>query len=117
MVHDDNLREEGFNFSRRVVIDITTDITSLEIFNSNIFNIESNIIARDSLGDRLMMPLYRSNLSFNVPWSKDNTHSRLKNTSLDSSNWDCTDSSDFVNILQWQSQWLFSGSFRRLDLV
>jgi hypothetical protein len=58
VVHDDNLSKEGFNFSRRVVINITTDVTSLEIFYSNVFNIESNIVARDGLRDSLMMPLY-----------------------------------------------------------
>ena len=55
--------------------------------------------------------------SLDVGRSEGDVHTWLDNTGLDSSDWDGTNTTDFVNILKGKSQWLFSGSFWGDDLV
>jgi hypothetical protein len=38
-------------------------------------------------------------LSFNITWSEDDFHTWFKHTSFDSSDWDGSNTSDFVDIL------------------
>jgi hypothetical protein len=47
VIQDNNLSGEVRNFFWWIVFGVTTNVTSLDIFNSNIFDIETNIISRD----------------------------------------------------------------------
>ena len=55
--------------------------------------------------------------SLDVSWSEGNLHTWLEDTGFDSSDWDGSDTTDLVNVLKWESQWLFSWSFWGNDLV
>jgi len=50
------------------------------------------------------------NISGNFRWSESNIGSWFKDTGFDSSDWDCSNTSNFVYILQWKSQSFISWS-------
>ena len=63
------------------------------------------------------MHLDRLALSGGSEWTKSDRHSWLDDTSLDSADWDCSDTRDLVDILEWESEWLEYWSLWWLDLV
>lgn len=50
VVHDDDLSDETDGFSCGVILGIRTNVTSLELFNGKILNIESYVISWVGLG-------------------------------------------------------------------
>ena len=56
-------------------------------------------------------------LSGGSEWSEGDGHSWLDDTSLDSADWDSSDTRDLVDILEWESQWLEDWSLWWLDGV
>jgi len=48
-------------------------------------------------------------------WTEGDSHGWLDDTSLDSTDWYCSDTRDLVNILKWESQWLEYWSLWWLD--
>jgi len=57
------------------------------------------------------------NISDDVDWGESDAHVWLKDSGFDSSDWDRSDSSDLVDILQRESQWLFCWSLGWVDGV
>ena len=57
----------------------------------------------------------RLDFSLQVRWSKADDHIGLENTRFDSTDRHCADTTDLVDILKWQAEWLVSGSRWRND--
>ena len=117
MVHDDNLSSEEFSVCCWDVLSIRCDVTSLDISNSKTFNVETNIVSWDSFLDLLMMHFDGFALSSSSKRSESNSHCWLDDTSLDSTDWDSSNTGDLVNILKWESQWFKYWSLWWLDLI
>jgi len=43
-------------------------------------------------------------------WGEGNNHTGFELTSLDTSDWDSSDTTNLVNILEWESEWLIAWS-------
>ena len=114
---DNNLSVERLNFEGSVNFGVRSDITSPELFDSDVFDIETNVITWDSLDKVLMMHFNRFDFRNQVGWGELNELLGFKDTSLDSSYWDCSDTRDFVDILERESQGFIEGSLRGLQLV
>lgn len=117
VVEDDDLSEELSGFSGRVIFLVSTDISSFDIFDGDVFNVESNIVSRDSFCELFMVHFHRLDLGFHVDWGEDNVHTGLENSGFHSSYWDCSNTTDLVNILEGKSEWLVNGSFGGDDVV
>ena len=50
VVHNDNLSGESSTFGGGVVLGVRADHTSSNIFDGNVFNVESDIVTRGSFG-------------------------------------------------------------------
>jgi len=56
-------------------------------------------------------------LSGDSEWSEGNNHTGLEDSSLDSSDWDCSNTSNLVDILEWESEWLLRWSLWWVEVV
>merc|ERR1711871_517348 len=54
-------------------------------------------------------------LSGGSEWTEGDSHGWLDDTSLNSTNWDSSDTRDLINILEWKSKWLEDWSLWWLD--
>ena len=117
VVHDDDLSEEGLDFSGGIVLGVTTDVSSLDVLDGETFNVESDVVSGNGLGDGFVMHLNGFNLSLDISWGEGDVHSGLKDTGLDSADGDSSDTSDLVDVLKGNSKSLLSWSFRGLNLV
>ena len=53
-----------------------------------------------------MVHLDGFDLSGDVGWGESDDHTGLDLASLDTTDWDCSDTTDFVDILEWETEWL-----------
>jgi hypothetical protein len=110
VIDDNDLGKKFINFFGRVNHSITSNTSSFNIVGSN-FYIESNIVSRVGNFNLLVVHLNGLNFTLNVSWSEDNVGFLLKDTSFNSTNGDGTKAFNFINIVDWDSQRFFSGSF------
>mmetsp|Transcript_278 Transcript_278/g.324 ORF Transcript_278/g.324 Transcript_278/m.324 type:complete len:350 (+) Transcript_278:415-1464(+) len=115
MVKNDDLSGEVSGTQWRVALGVTSDVSTTDILDGNILDIEANIVSRYSLGERFMMHLNRLDLSGDTTWSESHNHTRLQDTSLNTADWHGTDTRDLVDILQWHAKWLVNWALWRLD--
>jgi len=117
MVHNDNLSLEGFDLLWWLVSSVRCNITSLDFFNWDILNIESNIVSWNSFSHLFMM--HFDWFTFTSDWNrcKSDVHSWFQDSSFDSSDWDSSNTTNLINILQWKSQWLICWSLWWGDII
>src|SRR3989338_547668 len=106
MIQDYNLGCK-FTYNCWWVINMSQNISSRNILLTNTSNIESNVISWFCLSNLLVMHFYTLNftiysLSFSS-WSNDNFVSNLHNSSFNSSYWNYANTSNVIDILNWQS--------------
>ena len=51
MVHDDDLGDERFDFFGRIVLGVTTNISSLDVLDGETLDVESNVVSGNSFRD------------------------------------------------------------------
>jgi hypothetical protein len=114
---DDDLSIESIALASSINFGVRSDVTSLELFDSKTFDIESDVVTWDSLWKLGVMHLNGFDLSNLVGWGEVDGHSWFEDTGLDSTNWDCSDTRDLVDILEWESEWLVQSSLWGLKFV
>jgi len=117
MVQNDDLSEEGGGFSWRVVLGITSNVTSSDILDGDVLDVESDVVTWNSLWEGFVMHFDGLDFSGDVDWSEGDHHTWLEDTGFDSADWDCADTTDLVDVLKWDSEWLFSWSLWWDNLV
>ena len=100
VIQDDDLSSEVSNSSGWLVLGIGGNISSLDVLDGDVLNIESNVISGGSLGKRLVVHLHGLDLSCKLVGGEGDDLSGLDNTSLDTAHWNCSNTSNFVNILR-----------------
>jgi len=104
MVENDDLCEEVNGFSGWVVFLVSTDVSSFDVFDGNVFNVETDVVPWDGFGQLLVMHFDGFDLGFDVNWCESDIHTGFDDSGLDSSDGYGSDSSDLVDILQWESE-------------
>jgi len=99
VIKDDDLGEEIFGFSGWVILFIRADISSLDILDGNVLNVKTDVISGNGFQHRFMVHFDGLDFSGDVGWGENNLHSRLQDTCFNSSDWDSTDTSNFVDVL------------------
>lgn len=117
VVQDDDLSGEIFSFSGGFVLGVRADISSLDVLNGNVLDVETNIVSGNSLFNGFVMHFDGFNLGGNVNGGESDGHFLLEDTGFNSSDGDSSNTSDLVDILEGESQWFFSGSLGGNNVV
>uniref|UniRef100_A0A8C0S450 Uncharacterized protein n=1 Tax=Canis lupus familiaris TaxID=9615 RepID=A0A8C0S450_CANLF len=107
MVLANHLSCEASCFHWWVIFAVTSHVATTNIFDRYVLDIEAHIVPRKSLTQSFMVH-FRLYFSCNIDRSKGDHQARLKNTSLNSTHWDRTNTTNFVDILERQTQGLIS---------
>lgn len=110
MIKDDDLGEESFSSSCGVSLGIRGNVSSFDFFDGNIFDIESDIVSWNGFSELFVMHFDGFDLGGLIRGGEVDIHIGLQDSGFDSSDGDCSDTSDFVNILKWKSKGLVGGS-------
>ena len=110
MVEDDNLSDEHLGVSAWVVLGVGSDVTSLDILDGEVLHVEADVITWEGSLDLLVMHLDGLDLSGGVHGSEGDDHTGLEGTGLDTTDGDCSNTANLVDILEGKSEGLVDGS-------
>jgi hypothetical protein len=110
VLHDDNLSSEVSSLLRRIVLGITANVTTTDILDGNVLDVETDVITRDSLSELLVVHLDGLDLSSHTARSERDNLVGLEDTSLHTTDGHCADTTDLVNILKRDTEWLINGT-------
>ena len=91
---------------------ITSDITATDLLHGDGFDVEADVVTWDSLDELLVTYLHRLDFRGDVDGSEDHNHARLDSTSLNTTDQDCTDTTDLVHISKREVKWLIRRALR-----
>ena len=106
VVKNDDLSSEVRDSSSWLVLGIGGNISSLDILDRYVLDVETNIVSRDSFWERLVVHFNGFDLSGQLVRGKGDNHTGFDDSSFNTTNWDCSNASNFVNILKGQSEGL-----------
>ena len=66
----------------RVVLAVSCDVSTTDFLDGHVLDVEADVVAGDSLGQRLVVHLHRLDLSGQVGGSEGDDHAGLQETSL-----------------------------------
>merc|ERR1719342_260770 len=116
-IEDNNLGGEVLNSRGWLVLGIRGNISSLDVLHGDVLDVEADVISGNCLGERLVMHLHGLDLGGQHVGGEGDNHAGLDNASLNSANGHCSNTSNFVHILEGKSERLVSGSGWRNDGV
>uniref|UniRef100_A0A2M4DKJ5 Putative secreted protein n=1 Tax=Anopheles darlingi TaxID=43151 RepID=A0A2M4DKJ5_ANODA len=115
VVQHDNLGGEVGGTLGWVVLGITSDVTTTQFLDRDVLDVETNVVSGDGLLQSLVVHLHGLDFSGQVDRGEDDDGTRLEDTSLHTTDRYCSDTTDFVDILQRQTQGLVGGTGRGQD--
>jgi len=110
VVHDDNLGAEHSGISAGVFLGVRADISSLDVSDGQVLDVETNIVTGSGLIDGLVMHLDGFDLSGDVHGAESGNDTLLEDTGLNATDGYCTDTGNLVDILEGESESLVGGS-------
>jgi hypothetical protein len=134
MVENDDLGIEGRSLLGGVVLRVRSDVTATDIFDRHVpangceylcrlagsedsLHVETDVIARTTLNKLLVVHFDGLDFSSDIRGCECDNHSGLDDTSLNTTDRDSSDTTDFVDILKGEAEWLVGGTNWRLDGV
>jgi len=105
VVQDDDLGVESFSFLGWVVLGVGGNVTTSDILDRDVLYVETDIVTWSGLWEGFVVHLNGLDFSGHVDWGEGDDHTWFDQTSLDTTDWDCSDTTDFVDILEWESEW------------
>merc|ERR1740129_1242118 len=110
VVKDNDLGGEVLGSAGGLVLRVGSDVSSLDVLNGDILNVESDVVAGNGLGQRFVVHLDCLDLSGQLVRSEGDDHAGFHDSSLNTTNGNCSNSSNFVNILKGQTEGLVCGA-------
>ena len=117
MVEDDDLSDEHIGIRARVVLGVRSDVTSLDILDGQVLDVETNVVTGKGSLDLLVMHLDGLDLSGDVHGGEGDDHTGLELTSLDTTDGYCSNTANLVDILEGKSEGLVDGSLGGTEVV
>jgi hypothetical protein len=117
VVEDDNLGIEGLGSLWRVVLGVTSDVTTANFLDGNVLDVESDVVTWETLNELLVVHLDGLDFSGNTSWGEGNDHAGLDDTGLDTADWYCANTTNLVHILEGKTERLVGWTGWRVDSI
>ena len=117
VVKNDDLSKEHFGIGSWVILGIGGDVTSLDVLNGDASDVKSNVVSWLGRFNLFVMHLNGFGFSSEGKRSERNNHTGLEGSSFNTTDWDSSDTTNFVNILEWESEWLLRWSLWWVEIV
>ena len=117
VVQDDNLSSEVLTAGGGIVLGVTSNVTTTDVLDGDVLDVESDVVTRDGLLQLLVMHLDGLDLSGDHGGSEGDNHTRLQDTSLNTTDGHCANTSNLVDILEGDTEGLVDGTLGGDDVV
>jgi hypothetical protein len=112
VVEDDDLGLERGGTQRGVVLGVTGNVATTDLLDGDVLHVEADVVTGDTLGKLLVVHLDGLDFSGDVGGSEGNDHTGLDDTSLDTADGHCANTTDLVDILEGKTEGLVGGTLR-----
>merc|ERR1719228_2260403 len=109
VVEDNDLGGEVCAAGSGLVLRVRGDISTLDVLDGHVLHVEADVVSGHSLGQGLVVHLDRLNLSGQLDWSEGAHNTGLDDAGLNTTHGHCSNTSNFVDILEGQTQGLVGG--------
>jgi len=117
VVQDDDLGVEGFGLLGWVLFGVGANVTSSDVFDGDVLDVETDVVAWETFWDLGVVHLDGFDLSGDVGWSEFDDHTGFDDTGFDSADWHSSNTTDLVDILKWESESFVGWSDWLVDAV
>ena len=117
VVEDDDLGVEGLSTLRWVVLGVTADVSTANLLDGDVLDVEANVVTWNTLGELFVVHFDGLDFSSDVGRSEGDDHTGLDDTGLDTTDWHRSNTRDLVDILERETERLVGGTGRRVDGV
>lgn len=117
VVQDNDLGLERSGTQRGVVLGVTSDVTTSNLLDGDVLDVETNVVTGKTLSELLVVHLDGLDFSGDVGGGEGNDHTGLDDTSLDTADGNRANTTDLVDILEGKSEGLLEGSLGGLNGV
>jgi len=106
VVKNDDLSVEAEGFFGGVVLRVGGNVTPSDVFDGDVFDVETNVVTWLSFWDGLVVHLNGFDLGGDVGWGEGDDHTGFDGTGFDTTDWHSSDTTDLVDILEWETEGL-----------
>jgi len=104
VVEDNDLGVEGSGFLGRVVLGVRAYVSTSDILDGHVLDVETNVVTRVALLELFVVHFDGLDFSGNVGWGEGNDHAGLDNPSFDTTDRDSSNTTDLVHILEGETK-------------
>lgn len=117
VVQDDNLGVEGVATLGGVVLGVTGNVTTTDLLDGDVLDVEADVVTGKTLGELLVVHLDGLDLSGDTSGGEGDDHTTLDGAGLDTADGHRANTTDLVDILEGKTEGLVGGTGRRVDGV
>lgn len=115
VVEDDDLGVEGLGTLGGVVLGVTSNVTTTDLLDGDVLDVEADVVTGDTLGKLLVVHLDGLDFSGDTSGGKGDDHAGLDDTSLDTTDGNRANTTNLVDILKGQAEGLVGRTGRRVN--
>jgi len=112
MVEDDDLSVEGFSTLWWIVLGVTSDVSTTNFLDGDVLDVEADVVSWNTLDELFVVHFNGLDFSGDTSWGEGDDHTGLDDTGFNTTDWHRADTSDLVDILEWETEWLVSWAGR-----
>jgi len=117
VVEDNDLGVERSGLHGGVVLGVGADVSSSDVLDGHVLDVETDVVSWQTLGDLLVVHLDGFDFSGDVCWGENDNHTSLDDTGLDSADRHCADTANFIHVLKRKTEGLVGRTLRGVDGV
>lgn len=117
VVKDDDLGVEGLGALGGVVLGVTSDVTTTDLLDGDVLDVEANVVTWDTLGKLLVVHFDGLDFSGDTSGGEGDDHTGLDDTGLNTTYGDRANTADLVHILEGETEGLIGGTGRGVNVV
>ena len=117
VVEDNDLSVEGGSLLGRVILGVGCDVSTTNVLDGDVLDVEADVVTGVTLLELLVVHLDGLDFSGNVGRGEVDDHAGLDDTSLNTTDGHCANTTNFVDILERKTEGLVGGADRGFDSV
>lgn len=106
VVENNDLGVEGLGTLWWIVLGVTSNVATTDFLDGNVLDVEADVVTWQTLDKLLVVHLDGLHFSGDTSWGEGDDHAGLDGTGLDTADWYSANTTDLVNILEWETEWL-----------
>jgi hypothetical protein len=115
VVQDDDLGGEVLNTGGGVVLGVRADISTTDILDRDVLDVEANVVSGLGLGDLLVVHFNGLNLGGDTSGGEGDNLTGGQDTSLNTTDGDSSDTANLVDVLEGKTEGLLRGTLGDLE--